>query len=170
MEKEREMRRRKDGQDMGKMRDELQRMQQENYVKTLKREKEEEKAAREAIRRQIEQDKAERREKFASGSSSTGPPATSTPPTRPSELYNSSSKDGKTKLAIRLADNTNMIQEFDAKEVLSAVRAFIVTQKNINYDITLAMPLRPPFSEEDMAKSLLVLGLVPNARLQVIKR
>src|SRR5699024_8080535 len=74
-------------------------------------------------------------------------------------LSSSSSKDGKSKLAIRLFDGSQVIQEFDAKEVLSAVRAFIVTQKNIDFNITFAMPLRPPFSEEDMEKSLLALGL-----------
>ena len=81
-----------------------------------------------------------------------------------------SNANGKTKLAIRLLDGTSIIQEFEAKEVLSAVRAYVVTQKNIACNITLAMPPRPPFSEEDFTKSLQVLGLVPNARLQVVKR
>lgn len=148
---------------MGKLRDELKKMQQENYIQNLKREKAENKAAREQILRQIEQDKEERKARF----SKECPTTTSTTPL---VITSTASKTGKTKLAIRLLDGSQIIQEFDNKEVLSAVRAYIVTQKNIPFNITFAMSPRPAFTEEDMEKSLLVLGLSPNARLQVIKR
>lgn len=115
--------------------------------------------------RKIEQDKAERRAR-----NSGAPVAAATPVPVVSAPQSSCNANGKTKLAIRLLDGTSIIQEFDAKEVLSAVRAYIVTQKNIVCNITLAMPPRPAFSEEDFTKPLHALGLVPNARLQVVKR
>ena len=148
------------------MKEELDKMQRDNFVKNLKREKDEEKAARDAILRQIELDKAERKAKL---SAEVPPP----PVAKPSVIMTSqstSSKEGKSKLAIRLLDGTQIIEEFDSKELLSSVRAFIVTQKNIDYNITLGMALRPPFSEDDMEKPLYALGLVPNARIQVVKR
>lgn len=165
-----ELQRRRDGKDIGKVREELERKQQENYIESLKREKDEEKAARDKILKQIELDKAERRAR-AQGIVSGEKPSTAAviTPSKPS-IVSSASKTGKTKLAIRLLDGTQIVEEFDDKEVLSAVRAYIVTQKNIDFNITFTMPLRPPFNEEDMTKSLFVLGLSPNARLQVIKR
>ncbi|KAH9417563.1 UBX domain-containing protein 1 [Dermatophagoides pteronyssinus] len=166
-----ELQRRREGKDMGKVRDELQRKQQENYIESLKREKDEEKAARDKILKQIELDKAERRARaqgIPTGANPSTSPAVITP-SKPS-LVSTASKTGKTKLAIRLLDGTQVVEEFDDKEVLSAVRAYIVTQKNIDFNITFTMPLRPPFTEEDMTKSLFVLGLSPNARLQVVKR
>jgi len=147
---------------MGKMREELEKIQRDKIAEEIKREKDEDKAARDAILRQIEQDRAERRAKNAPSVISTA----TTPTVQPQTF----SKDGKTKLAIRLLDGSSIIQEFDAKEILSAVRAFVVTQKNISYNITLAMPPKPAFEEEDMEKPLHALGLVPNARLQVVKR
>lgn len=153
---------------MGKMKEEIEKMQRENFVASLKREKAEEKEARDRILRQIELDKAERKAKF----SGTVPPPSVQKPSLSSLItaQSSTAKDGKSKLAIRLLDGTQLIQEFDSKELLSSVRAFIVTQKNIDYNITLGMALRPPFTEEDMEKPLHALGLVPNARIQVVKR
>lgn len=131
-------------------------------------EKEADKAARDAILRKIEQDKAERRARNSGGAPVV--PATSVPVPVVSAPPSTCNSSGKTKLAIRLLDGSSIIQEFDAKEVLSAVRAYIVTQKNIACNITLAMPPAPPFSEEDFTKPLHALGLVPNARLTVVKR
>ncbi|OTF75606.1 hypothetical protein BLA29_005137 [Euroglyphus maynei] len=165
-----ELQRRRDGKDLGKVREELQRKQQENYIETLKREKDEEKAARDKILKQIELDKAERRARAQgiTGGNSSATIADITP-SKPN-IVSTASKTGKTKLAIRLLDGSQVVEEFDDKEILSAVRAYIVTQKNLDFNITFTMPLRPPFTEEDMTKSLFVLGLSPNARIQVIKR
>jgi len=162
-EKQREIQRRKDGQNMGKMREELEKVQRLKIAEDLKREKEAAKAQKDAVLRQIEQDRAERKAK------ATGQNATSTIAPTITPVNHTVSKDGKTKLAIRLVDGTSMIQEFDAKEVLSAVRAYIITNKNIDYNITLAMPPLPAFKEEDYVKPLHALGLVPNARLNVVR-
>lgn len=168
LERQRELQRRKEGKDMGKMREEIEKLQREKFVESLRREKEADKAARDAILRQIEQDKAERRAK--NSGNTICPPIVTNATIAVAPSSSNFSKDGKTKLAIRLLDGSSLMQEFDSKEVLSAVRAFIVTQKNIDYNITLGMPPKPAFSEEDMGKSLYALGLVPNARLQVVKR
>ena len=148
------------------MKDEIEKIQRDKIADTLKREKLAEKDARDSILRKIEQDKAERRAKLAGPSLVASP---STTPVAAAPLSNVP-KDGKTKLAIRMLDGSSLLQEFDSKEVLSAVRAYIVTQKNITHNITLAMPPKPAFSEEDMEKPLHALGLVPNARIQVVKR
>lgn len=153
---------------MGKMREEIEKIQREKFAESIRREKEQDKAARDSILRKIEQDKAERRAKTLGGSVPTAA-AASTGSTAPVESSNVS-KDGKTKLAVRLLDGSSIMQEFDSKEILSSVRAYIVTQKNITCNISLAMPPKPAFTEEDMEKPLYILGLVPNARLQVVKR
>lgn len=167
-EKLREIQRRKDGQQILKMKDELELIQRQKIADEIKREKEADKAARDAILKKIEQDKAERKARLNPVAQTS--PSTATPNLDNLIKTNSVSKDGKTKLAIRLLDGSQVVQEFDCKEVLSAVRAFIVTQKNIDYNITFAMPPRPPFTDEDMTKPLQALGLVPNARINVVKR
>ncbi len=158
----REVQRRKEGQSLGKMKEELQDMERKRIAEEMKRSKAEEKAARNAVLKQIAADREERKLRNSQ----------SVMPTITTPLMNiqSSSKDGSCRLAIRLLDGTQLIHEFDGRESLSAVRVYVITQKSVEGEITFVMPPNPPFSEEDMQKPLNVLGLCPSARVHVVKR
>ncbi|KAK4301054.1 hypothetical protein Pmani_026789 [Petrolisthes manimaculis] len=79
-----------------------------------------------------------------------------------------------TRLQIRLPSGTPMVQEFKAKEALSAVRLWISLNRQdgepADEPVKLSMSFpRKLFSEEDMDKPLDALGLVPSAVLMVSK-
>lgn len=156
------------GREMGKMKGELEDIQRRRLAEEIRKEKEADKAAKEKIRRAIEQDRLERKAKFSPEAATVAAPTTPKPLTVAAS--SGGSKEGKARLAIRLLDGSQVMQEFDAKELLAAVRAFIVSNKDINFNITFAMSPLPPFTEEDMTKSLHQLGLAPAARLNVVKR
>jgi len=147
------------------MKEELQNLQRKRVADEMKREKAEEKAARDAILRQIAADREERRSRNSptvTVSASVGTAAT--PKQSPV------AKEGTCRLGIRLLDGTQLMHEFDSRESLSAVRVYVITQKSVDGDITFVMPPLPPFNEEDMQKPLNVLGLCPSARVHVVKR
>lgn len=150
------------------MKSDLEDIQRRRIAEEIRKEKEDDKAAKEKIRRAIEQDRLERKAKFANETVSAAAPTVSKPLTVTAS--SGISKDGKARLAIRMLDGSQVMQEFDAKELLAAVRAFVVSSKDINFNITFAMSPLPPFTESDMTKSLHQLGLAPAARLNVVKR
>lgn len=126
-------------------------------VEQKKRDKEEEKQARQRVKDQIEQDKLMRKAKFGSGQIETPqPPVTKTeelpkpPPTNYSEA----------KLQIRLTDGSTLTQTFSAKEPLSAVRVYIElhrTDPSGPFSLMTSFD-RKLFSSEDYEKPLNSLG------------
>ncbi|KAK7085964.1 UBX domain-containing protein 1, partial [Halocaridina rubra] len=73
---------------------------------------------------------------------------------------------------IRLPTGTPLVQEFKAKESLSAVRLWIGINRqdglpaDAPFKLSMTFP-RKTFTEEDMEKPLDALGLVPSAVLMV---
>jgi len=145
------------------MKDQLQDLQRKKIADDMKREKAEEKAAKDAILKQIALDREERRARNAQ-------PVQTPPAPKLTTTTMSSTKEGSCRLAIRLLDGTQLMHEFDSRESLSAVRVYVITQKSIEGDITFVVPPLQPFTEDDMQKPLNILGLCPSARVHVVKR
>lgn len=165
LEIEKEMKRRKDGIEMTKTREEIQNLQRIKMAEDLRREKLEAKLAKEAVLREIEKDRMERRSREAAVKNELQNIQTVITSANPS----SSGEHTKCLIAIKLPDGRQVQQDFDAKESLAAVRTFALVQGNVpaGQEVMLSMPPSPPFSEEDMLKPLNVLGLCPRARLQM---
>ncbi|XP_033110468.1 UBX domain-containing protein 1-like [Anneissia japonica] len=72
---------------------------------------------------------------------------------------------------IRLTDGSTLTNSFEAKEPLAAVRLYIdVNRKDGSSPFSLMTPFpRKVFTDEDMAKPLSQLGLVPSAVLTLTK-
>lgn len=99
----------------------------------------------------------------------------STSGSTPSKVTNtgtSGANASECKLAIRLPDGSSLIQKFTPNEQLAAVRLFIqLNRKDLfgpdsaTRPFKLHMPPNKAFTEEDMERTLLDLGLCPSARL-----
>ncbi|XP_014255574.1 UBX domain-containing protein 1 isoform X2 [Cimex lectularius] len=137
-------------------------------IELRKREKEEDRMARQRIKEQIEADKAARRAKAAeaAGTPFVSPTVVSSP--KPAVV----SKDyTETKLQIRLTNGQSLTQSFGIKEQLSAVRLYIQMNRTDGEGPFLLMTTFPKkvFQDEDFDKPLDVLGLVPSAVITVSK-
>lgn len=155
---ERERDRIKYGKEMAEAKRKLEEQEMAKIVLQRKREKEEEKAARDRVKAQIEADKAARRAKMENTSPTTSPPVVATPvavvtsPSGPKKEYTT------TKIQIRLPDGTQKTEEFNAKENLAAVKVFIeVNHYDSPFRLMTAYP-RKVFDEADMEKPLQALG------------
>jgi len=135
-----------------------------------RRDKLEDKIARQKIKEKIESDKLARKEKFApQGGGSSSPAAAPAPKPQAAAATITPKKDyTTTRLQIRLPSGSPIIHEFSAKEALSAVRLWIGINRtdgqssDAPFSIATTFP-RKVFTEEDMAKPLDVLGLVPSS-------
>lgn len=124
-----------------------------------KREKEEDRLARQAVREKIEADRAARRAKYNPQSVETPAPVTVSVPVTPAEPV--IKRDySETKLAIRLTNGQTLTQTFGSKEQLSAVRLFIEinrTDDQGRFNLMTTFP-RKVFTDEDYDAPLDVLG------------
>lgn len=174
---EKEKMRIKSGKDMSEAKRNLEEIEMKKLVEQRKREKEDEKRARDRVRAQIESDKAARREQMAA---LTGKPTVTstvapTPPTAPATMSaDSSPKTPKTytntRIQVRLQNGSTLVETFDVKEPLSAVRLFVQLKQGTDNPFALMTTFpRRNFCDEDYEKPLDVLGLVPSAVLIVTK-
>lgn len=155
---ERERIRIKSGKDVTEARRRMEDLEMMKILEQRKREKAEEKAARERVKAQIELDKANRKAKMC------GEPPESAAAPVPMVVSTTSSptaaKDYKqARIQMRLPDGATLTQTFDAKETLSAVRLYI--QLNSSHDNSFGMMTTFPrkvFTEEDYDKPLDILG------------
>ena len=143
-------------------------------VEQRKREKQEEKAARERVKAQIEADKAARRAK-AGGIEQTQPitPPIVSPPVQ--QVAATPPKDYKeTRIQIRLPNGKTLIETFNKQEQLAAVRLFVQLKQGESpagvspFSMMTSFP-RKVFNDEDFEKSLEELQLVPSATIMVTK-
>ncbi|KAG5674533.1 hypothetical protein PVAND_004495 [Polypedilum vanderplanki] len=168
---EKERLRIKSGKDMSEARRKLEEEEMKKIVEQRKREKQEEKIARERVKAQIEADKAARRAKAAGQ-----PPSISEPVQVPVQTpqVTPPPKDYKeTKIQIRLPNGSTLVETFDKREQLSAVRLFIQLKQGdepgtFPFGMMTNFP-RKVFTEEDYEKSLDELKLVPSAVIIVTK-
>ncbi|XP_050431351.1 UBX domain-containing protein 1-like [Adelges cooleyi] len=144
-------------------------LEDENIKKIMderKREKEDEKKARDRVRAQIEADKLARKKMF--GKASGEIEAVKVQPVNPPKQ----SKDyTETKLQIRLTNGQTIVQAFNIKEMLAAVRVYVElnrTDGDTPFSLMTSFP-RKVFTTDDYEKPLDQLGLVPSAVLILTK-
>lgn len=158
-EKQEELEREKNRIRSGKEILEAKKKQEEIEIKKLvdqkKREKEEERLARQRVKEQIEQDKQMRKAKYG-GQVETTIPVVQEPPSKPVTAIDYS----EVKLQIRLTDGKILSQTFSAKEPLSAVRLYVEMNRTDQpgaFSLMTSYP-RKIFSMEDYEKPLNSLG------------
>jgi len=167
---EREKKRIQMGQEIAEHKRKFQEDEMKRIAEERRRDKMEDKIARQKIKEQIERDKLARKEKFANQGSASSNTAAATPPPKPQAAASPAPKKDytSTRLQIRLPTGSPVIKEFSAKESLSAVRLWIGLNRtdgessDVPFTIATTFP-RKVFTEEDMAKPLDVLGLVPSS-------
>ncbi|XP_050525096.1 UBX domain-containing protein 1-A-like isoform X2 [Daktulosphaira vitifoliae] len=147
-------------------------LEDENIKKIMderKREKQEEKIARERVKAQIEADKLARKKMFGSTSGEEQKPvniqSTVASSQQQSKIYT------ETKLQIRLTNGQTIVQTFNIKEMLAAVRVYVElnrTDGEAPFSLMTSFP-RKVFTNEDYEKPLDQLGLVPSAVLILTK-
>lgn len=165
---EREKIRRKTGQEISQMRQEMELKELKKIAEQKKREKLEDKLAREKVREQIARDKAERlarekSEKEGSEKVSQCSPVSISAPVK--KDYNTS------KLQIRLFGGKTLVNTFNANDTLVDVNRFILmnrTDDGTPYALMTTFP-RHVFTGEETSKTLKDLGLVPSAVLTLTK-
>jgi UBX domain-containing protein 1/4 len=166
---EREKSRIKSGKDLTEVRRKMEEQEMQKILEQRKREKLEEKAARDRVRAKIEQDKLNRKMKADKEAGIVSPPA---PVVAPVATITSSAPTKEyttTRIQIRLQDGSSVVQEFNVKEQLAAVRLFI--QMKIGetpFGLMTNFP-KKVFSDEDYDIPLENLNLVPSAVLIVTK-
>lgn len=175
---EKEKMRIKSGKDMSEAKRNLEEIEMKKLVEQRRREKEDEKRARERVRAQIEADKAARREQMAAltGKPTVSPTAVVSPtPTAPvATSADSSPRTPKTytntRIQVRLQNGSTLVETFDVKEPLSAVRLFVQLKQGTDNPFALMTTFpRKVYEDDDYEKPLDVLGLVPSAVLIVTK-
>lgn len=158
---DREKTRIRSGKDLLEARRKMEEIEMAKIIETRKREKIEEKMAKERVRAQIAADKEARRAKMAGETPNPSAPVVehATPSSSTSMGNTPPKKYSSTKIQIRLPDGSSVVETFDAKEQLSAVRLFIQLKQGIEVPFRLMTSFpRKVFDEEDFEKPLEVLG------------
>ncbi|XP_074504761.1 UBX domain-containing protein 1 isoform X1 [Sebastes fasciatus] len=175
---EREKMRRRQGQELQHIRQKLQDDDMKKLTELRRKEKMEDKMARQRVKDKIARDREERAQKFGGG----GPPSTaaSSQPAQPTPSSPTNHGPPPTKkeydesrIQVRLLDGSTITAVFKAQEPLAAVRVYVQVNGNTpeGQDFTLLSPYpRHEYTELDMEKPLKELGLVPSAALVVIKK
>lgn len=173
---EREKQRRRQGQELLQIKSKLQEDEMKKLADDRRREKMEDRLAKQRVRDKIARDREERAQKFGGGSSGTGissPPAEATsPPASENQGPPPAKKDyDECRIQVRLLDGSALTATFKAQEPLAAVRVYVQMNGGSDQDFTLLSPYpRRVYSELDMEKPLRELGLVPSAVLVVTKK
>lgn len=168
---ERERLRIKSGKDMLEAKRKLEEQEMKKVMEQRRREKMEEKAARDRVKAQIEADKAARRAKQAGESPLAAAPApVVTTPTEPNKPATPKTYTNA-RIQVRMLDGSTLVETFDAKEQLAAVRLFVqlkLGDGSAPFGLMTSFP-RKVFGGDDYDNSLEMLGLVPSAVLIVTK-
>jgi len=169
------------GKEIGEARRYRQEQEMKEIIELRKREKIEERQARDRVKAQIEADKIARRAKFGGGadesqSSTTtttspaaapvvAPPAVEQPPQEKKDYT-------ETKLQIRLPTGKTLVQTFGVQEPLASVRLYIELHRTDgatgSFNLMTNFP-KKVFQDEDYDTPLQALGLVPSAVLMVTR-
>ncbi|XP_784876.1 UBX domain-containing protein 1 [Strongylocentrotus purpuratus] len=141
-----------------------------------KKEKNEEKLARQRVKEQIACDRADRAARAAmkhEGVPPAQPPAAPAPAPVPATSSTAPKKEyDTTRLQVRLSNGSTITQSFGAMEPLAAVRVYIELNRTDGQTgaFSLMTPFpRKVFTSEDMEKPLKELGLVPSAVLTITR-
>ncbi|NP_001156055.1 UBX domain-containing protein 1-like [Acyrthosiphon pisum] len=146
-------------------------LEDENIKKIMderKREKQEEKVARDRVKAQIEADKLARKKLYGQASAGEQPKPVlpvAVSPQKQTKDYT------ETKLQIRLTNGQTIVQTFNVKEMMAAVRVYIELNRSDGdapFCLMTSFP-RKVFTNDDYEKPLDQLGLVPSAVLILTK-
>ncbi|XP_044753966.1 UBX domain-containing protein 1-like [Coccinella septempunctata] len=133
-----------------------------------RREKEEEKIARQRVKEQIEQDKLARKAKYSNQPMEVETPKAAVPTIAATKSVTNYTE---VRLQIRLTNGSALTHTFLAKEPLSAVRLYVEMNRNDGegpFNLMTNFP-KKIFTSEDYEKPLDTLGLAPSAVLIVSK-
>lgn len=147
-------------------------LEMKKILEQRKRDKEEDRIARERVRKQIEADKEARRAKAAAESGEKPAPILSPTVSSPSVVPAQKRDYTQTKLQIRLTNGQALTQTFGVKEPLSAVKLYVEmhrTDSPGDFNLMTTFP-RKVFNDEDYEKPLDILELVPTAVIIVQKK
>lgn len=167
LEKERELQRRKEGQELQN----LKKWQDDQEMRQIKedrlKEKAEAKAARQRVLDQIEEDKKERAQRFATQTTPTEPKAAATPPTTPTTVPNSA------RIQFKKPDGESEIVTFDSGMLFSDLHLFVkndVLNGSLKEFVLATTFPRREFTQIDFTKTLADLNLIPTAVLLIIPK
>lgn len=166
-EREREIRRRKDGQEVLNFKKQQEDLEMKQLREERMRVKMEEKAARQRILDQIEQDKRDRAAKFASPNSIDNSQQIQTTANPTPTAANSN----QAKIQFKTPNGDCEIVNFDSDMVFADLFAFVKSDllKGVSQDFVLATSFpRREFSEEDFTKTLRELNLTPSSVILII--
>ncbi|XP_052769953.1 UBX domain-containing protein 1-like [Mya arenaria] len=172
---QREKQRRHLGKDVVSAKERMAEIEMKKIAEQRKREKNEERIARQRVKEQIEKDKRDRAAKFGKASTESGASAASSPPQPAAPPASSAPTEKKeytdARLQIRLTNGQALTHSFSAKESLAAVRVYVEMNRTDPpgaFNLMTSFP-RKVFTPEDYEKPLVELGLVPSAVLMVSK-
>jgi len=171
---EKEKNRIRSGKDLLSAQQKVEEMEMKKLVEQRKREKQEDKLARERVRAQIEADKLARKAnlqgKQAPDAVPTPAPAPAPAPAPTTSTVSAPKNYIHTRIQVRLQDGSTLVETFDVKEQLAAVRLFIQMKQGAQetFDLMTSFP-RKVFTADDYEETLQSLGLVPSAVLIVTK-
>ncbi|KAK3733791.1 hypothetical protein QZH41_015105, partial [Actinostola sp. cb2023] len=165
---QKETKRREEGQQFSLTKKDIEERRQQDLVNQIREDRAKERVAREAILKQIAQDKAERQarrkdelqEKISAQPSTSSQTIDSTTP---------KSNLSTARLQFRLPDGSSVIETFQADALLETARQFIESHLEPRYGaitITTVYPRRQ-LTDQDMLMSLSSLGLAPSSTLIV---
>lgn len=167
---DRERLRIKSGKDMLEARRRMEEQEMKKIMDQRRREKLEEKAARDRVKAQIESDKAARKAKQGGETVVSPPPPVVTSPTQATKPATPKTYTNA-RIQIRMLDGSTLVETFDAKEQLAAVRLFVQLKLGPNpapFGFMTTFP-KKVFTSEDFDAPLDKLGLVPSSVLIVTK-
>jgi UBX domain-containing protein 1/4 len=154
----------------GRQLNEIKQKFQEDELKRIAEEKRRDKLAdiayKQKVKEQIAKDR-EAKKREASGA----PVVEQQQPIQPQPIVQEKKDYSQCKLQIRLTDGKSIIQTFEAKEPLAAVRVWIEINRTDGsgpFNIMQTFP-RKVYQDEDMVRSLNDLGLVPASTLVITK-
>lgn len=168
---EREKMRRKTGNEIKELREKHEEQERLRIAQERKRDKLEDQVHRQKILDQIKADR-EAQKRRSEGKpvveASTDKPLT--PAAQPKTASDSC------RLALKLPDGSNLQNDFNSKEPLAAVKVFVqLNRKDMPEEhpdagnITFKLPPATLFTQEDMERPLIELGLCPSSRLIVVQ-
>lgn len=173
MEKEREIRRRKEGQELLNLKKWQEDMEMKQVMEDRMKAKREEKAARDRVLAQIAQDKADRAAKFGPVSTESKSLEDTTTKESPTSVSTPTSSNSDTaRIQFRKPDGESETHTFKSSDLFSNLHAFVKSTVLANtsireFSLATTFPRRE-FKTEDYSKTLTELGLTPNSVLLII--
>ncbi|ODM93168.1 UBX domain-containing protein 1-A [Orchesella cincta] len=163
------------GKELAEAKRRLAEQEMKEIAEARRREKIDDKMARERVKAQIEQDKLARKAKFGQQDGTVEPPPPPKPVAvaEPATAVSPPKKDYKeTKLQLRLPNGKTLVQTFGVSEPLAAVRLYIELNRDDGgqgtFNLMTSFP-RKVYQGDEYDMPLEALGLVPTAVLMVTK-